>query len=143
MRVREIMSTHVQQIRSDASVSEAADTMRNFDVGILPVLEGNKVVGILTDRDIVIRAVAAGLDPEETTVRDVMTSDVLGCSFDDDVETVAQIMEDNQVRRLVVLNDQQLVVGIVSLGDLAVKSRDERLSYEVLEKVCEPSHVSW
>lgn len=143
MRIRDIMSTHVQQIRSDASVSEAADMMRNFDVGILPVLEGNRVVGIVTDRDIVIRTVAAGLDPDETNVKDVMTSDVLCCSFDDDIETAARLMEDNQIRRLIVLNDQELVVGIVSLGDLAVKSHDEHLSYEVLERVCEPSHESW
>lgn len=143
MRVREIMSTHVQQIRSDASINEAADMMRNFDVGILPVVESNRVVGILTDRDIVIRAVAAGLDPEETTVKDVMTSNVLCCSFDDDIETVARMMEENQVRRVIVLNDQELVVGIVSLGDLAVKGHDEHLSYEVLERVCEPVHESW
>lgn len=143
MRVRDIMSTHVQQIRSDASVSEAADMMRNFDVGILPVLESNRVVGIITDRDIVIRGVAAGLDPDETNVKDVMTSDVICCSFDDDIATAARLMEENQVRRLIVLNDQQLVVGIVSLGDLAVKSQNEHLSYEVLERVCEPAHESW
>jgi CBS domain-containing protein len=143
MRIGEIMSSHVQQIRSDASVSEAADMMRNFDVGVLPVVESNRVVGVITDRDIVIRSVAAGLNPEDTTVRDVMTSDVLCCSFDDDVEKAAQIMEENQVRRLVVLNDQELVVGIVSLGDLATRGRDEHISYEVLEKVCEPAGGSW
>lgn len=143
MRIGEIMSSHVQQIRSDASVSEAADMMRNFDVGVLPVVESNRVVGVITDRDIVIRSVAAGLNPEDTTVRDVMTSDVLCCSFDDDVEKAAQLMEDNQVRRLVVLNDKELVVGIVSLGDLATRGHDEHISFEVLEKVCEPAGGSW
>jgi CBS domain-containing protein len=93
---------------------------------------------MLTDRDIVVRAVAAGLNPKMTVVKDVFTPEVLCCSEEDDIETAARIMEDNQVRRLVVLGDDQAVVGMLSLGDLALKTSNDHLAYEVLERVCEP-----
>jgi CBS domain-containing protein len=139
MKVREIMSTHVQRISSSAMVSEAAERMRIFDIGALPVLEEDKVVGMLTDRDIVIRAVAAGLDPKMTVIKDVFTPNVLCCFQEDDIETAARIMEDNQVRRLVVLGDDNTVVGMLSLGDLALKTKINHLAYEILERVCEPA----
>jgi len=139
MKVREIMSSHVQRISSSQMVSEAAERMKTFDVGALPILEDNKIVGMLTDRDIVVRAVAAGLDPKMTVVKDVFTPEVLCCSEEDDIETAAKIMEDNQVRRLVVLGDDQTVVGMLSLGDLALKTSNDYLTYEVLERVCEPT----
>jgi CBS domain-containing protein len=139
MKVREIMSTHVQRISSSAMVSEAAEKMRIFDIGALPVLEENKIVGMLTDRDIVIRAIATGLDPKMTVIKDVFTPNVFCCSQEDDIETAARIMEDNQVRRLVVLGDDNSVVGMLSLGDLALKTSVDHLAFEILEKVCEPT----
>ena len=139
MKIREIMSSHVQSISSSAMVSEAAERMKRFDVGSLPILEDNKIVGMLTDRDIVVRAVAAGLDPKMTVVKDVFSPEIMYCSEEDDIEAAAKIMEDSQVRRLVVLGDNQTVVGMVSLGDLALKTSNDHLTYEVLERVCKPT----
>ena len=139
MKVREIISTHVQRISSSAMVSEAAEKMRIFDIGALPILEDNKIVGMLTDRDIVIRAIAAGLDPKMTAIKDVYTPNVLSCFEDDEIETAARIMEDNQVRRLVVLGNDNNVVGMISLGDLAFKTDVDHLTWEILERVCEPT----
>jgi len=139
MKVREIMSSHVQSISFSAMVSEAAEKMKIFDIGALPILEDNKIVGMLTDRDIVVRAAAAGLDPKTTVVKDVFTPEVMCCSEEEDIEAAGKIMEDSQVRRLVVLGDDQTVVGMVSLGDLALKTSNNHLTYEVLKRVCEPT----
>lgn len=140
MKVREIMSAYVQSISSSAMVSEAAERMRIFDIGAIPILENNKIIGILTDRDIVIRAIAAELDPKMTVIKDVYTPNILNCFEEDEIETAARIMEDNQVRRLVVLGDDNTVVGMLSLGDLALKTNIAHLTWEILEKVCEPTH---
>jgi CBS domain-containing protein len=141
MKVRDVMSHHVQRISSSAMVSEAAEKMRIFNIGILPILEDNKIVGMLTDRDIVIRVVAAGLNPKITVIKDVYTPDAICCHEDEDIETVASIMEDNQVRRLLVLDHDDNVAGILSIGDLALKTNIDHLTDEILEKVCEPARV--
>ena len=139
MKVRDIMSTSVQCISSSSTLSEAADLMKSFDVGILPVLEDNNILGMITDRDIVTRSVAMGMNPKLSIVRDVFTPQVLSCSEEDDLETAASIMEENQVRRLVVLDENKKAVGIISVGDLALRTGNDHLTYEILEKVCEPS----
>ena len=139
MKVREIMSSHVKQISSSAMASEAADKMKTFDVGALPILEDNKIVGMLTDRDIVVRAIATGMDPKMTVIKDILTPEVLCCFEEDDISTAARIMEDNQVRRLVVLDNDKTVVGMISLGDLALKTSNDHLTYEILERVCGPA----
>jgi len=138
MKVREIMSSHVRQIGANAKLNEAADRMRQYDVGVLPIVEGNKTVGIITDRDIVVRAVAAGMDPRGTAVTEAMTPEVAYCNEEDEVGKAARIMEDQQLHRLLVLNQEGVVVGILSVGDLALKTSDQHLAYEVLERVCEP-----
>jgi CBS domain-containing protein len=139
MKVREIMSSPVKQISSSAMVSEAADKMKTFDVGALPILEDNKIVGMLTDRDIVVRTIAMDMDPKMTVIKDIFTPEVLCCFEEDDISTAAKIMEDNQVRRLVVLDNEKTVVGMISLGDLALKTSNDHLAYEILERVCEPA----
>ena len=139
MKVREIMSSPVKQISSSAMVSEAADKMKTFDVGALPILEDNKIVGMLTDRDIVVRTIAMDMDPKMTVIKDIFTPEVLCCFEEDDISTAAKIMEDNQVRRLVVLDNEKTVVGMISLGDLALKTSNDHLAYEILERVCEPT----
>ncbi len=141
MKVRDVMSHHVQRISSSAVVSEAAEKMRIFNIGTLPILEDNKVVGMLTDRDIVIRVVAAGLNPKVTVIKDVYTPDIISCYTDDDLESAARIMEDNQVRRLLVLDHNDNIAGVLSIGDLALKTKIDYLTYEILEKVCEPARV--
>jgi len=137
MKVREIVSRRVRQISSSAMLSEAADRMRTLDSGALPVVEDNRIVGLVTDRDIAVKAAAAGLNLRITPVRDVMTTEVACCSEDDDVEKAARIMEDNQVCRLVVLGPDRKAVGILSVADLALKSGGEHSPYRELETICE------
>lgn len=119
--VSEIMSTDVQVIEPQDTLRHAARLMQDRDVGALPVWDGNRLLGMLTDRDITIRCVAVGLDPAQTCVSDVMTADVEFCTSDQDTEEVMRLMGDQQVRRLPVLNAEGKLVGIVSLGDLAVR----------------------
>ena len=138
MKVREIMSSHVVQIAENANLVEAAQKMQSADVGALPVEKGSRTVGMITDRDIVVRAISAELDPKTTTVGEAMTPDVLCCSEEDDIEAAERIMEDNKVHRLVVLGRDNNVVGIMSLGDLALKTSNEHLAYRALERICEP-----
>lgn len=139
MRVKEVMTTHVEVIHPDSTLQAAAARMKARDVGPLPVCEGDRLVGMLTDRDITVRATAEGEDPTTIRVRDVMTPDILYCFDDDLVSTAARIMQDNQVRRLVVLNRDKRLVGIVSLGDLAVETGDDELAGQTLEQVSEPA----
>ena len=137
MLARNILTKDPEVIRPDASISDAARKMKQVDVGMLPVCDGQRLVGAITDRDLVIRALAQGRDPTLTQVAAVMTRDVVYCFDDDDIQEAARIMEEKQVRRLPVLDRQKRLVGIISLGDLAVRSDDEILAEEVLECVSE------
>jgi CBS domain-containing protein len=138
MKLKEIMTKLVETVAPDIPIQEAANRMRSLDVGVLPVFKGDRLVGMLTDRDLTIRAIAEGKDPKTTTVQEAMTADVAYCFEDQDVEEAGRIMKENQVRRLPVLNRDKLLVGIVSLGDLATRA-DEKRAGETLEKVSEPS----
>jgi CBS domain-containing protein len=113
--------------------------MKALDVGALPVCENDRLVGMLTDRDITVRATAESLPPGLGRVRDVMTPNIIYCYEDQLVTEAVRLMEDNRIRRLPVLNRDKRLVGIVSLGDLAVKTGDEELTGEVLEQVSEPA----
>ena len=138
MRLSNIMTGGIHWITPGASLAEAAKKMASQDIGSLPVCSGErKVVGIITDRDITVRAVARGLDPLQTRVQDVMTREVLSCRADSEVEDACELMESRQVRRLVVTDEQDAPIGIVSLGDLALTLRESE-SGEVLKKVSEP-----
>ena len=119
-QVREVMTRTVETIEPDTTLQEAARRMEAKDVGPMPVVEGGRVVGMLTDRDVITRAVGAGRDPQSTKVRDIMTSDVVSCSEDTDVKEAARLMQENQLKRLVVLSANQQLAGIVSLADLPV-----------------------
>ena len=138
MKVKEVMTRDIEKIDADNYIKDAASMMRSMDVGALPVCENDKLVGIITDRDIAIRAVADGLDPSACTVREAMSNDVCWCYEDDDVEKAAQLMEQQQIRRLPVFDRSNRAVGIVSLGDLATRNGNDRLSGEVLQQVSEP-----
>ena len=125
MKVSECMSTDVRVASPRQTIAEAAGMMAEIDSGILPVGENDRLVGMVTDRDIVIRAVAKNLGPT-TPIRDVMSNDqVLYCFEDDDVADVAENLAEQQVRRLPVLNREKRLVGIVSLGDLALKRKSD------------------
>src|SRR5262249_2247191 len=139
MRVKEVMTPEVECVQADSTLHEAAAKMKARDIGPLPVCDKGWVVGMLTDRDITVRATAEGEDPKVIRVRDIMTSEVVACFEDQLVSEAAQLMQDRQVRRLLVLNRDKKLVGIVSLGDLAVQTGDEQLAGQTLEQVSEPA----
>ena len=139
MKIAEIMTPQVETVAPEAALQDAAGCMREIDVGVLPVCDGEQLVGMLTDRDITIRAVAEGRDPNTTCVRDVMTPDVACCFEDQDIEQAAALMEQRQIRRLPVLNKAKRLVGIVSLGDLATASSDTELIGETLSELSAPA----
>ena len=122
MKVRDAMTTNVVLARPDQSIRDAARLMAKIDAGVLPVGENDRLVGMITDRDIAVRAVAED-KPPDTPVRDVMSKEVLYCFEDESIEHVAHTMGEQQVRRLPVLNREKRLVGIVSLGDLANAAR--------------------
>ncbi len=135
MLVSEIMTHDVEFVMPDDTLEEAATKMKNFDVGPLPVCEHEGVVGMVTDRDITIRAVSLGKDPKTTLVRDVMSQDVICCYLDQDIEVAAHLMQSQQIRRVLVVDRDKRLVGIVSLGDLAVVSETPARAGEILQEV--------
>ena len=138
-RLKDVMTPGVEVIHPSATVAEAAEKMRMLNVGVIPVCDGERLVGMLTDRDVVVRIIADQRDPKRTTVIEAMTPEVAYCFEDEDVQKAARLMVEKQIRRLVILNRDKRLVGIVSLGDLAVQTDDTRLSGEVLEYVSEPA----
>lgn len=139
MKIRDVMTPDAVAAHPATTLMAAAEMMRLLNVGSLPVVEGERVVGILTDRDIVVRGLALGFNPRAASVADVMTRNVQTCSVDDEVEDVAHQMRDLQVRRLLVVDERERLIGIVSLGDLAMEMEDQRLAGRVLEGISEPS----
>lgn len=139
MQLKDLMTPNVEVVRPDTPLREAADRMRDLNVGVMPVCEGERLVGILTDRDIAVRAVAAGDDPNTTRVADVMSGDVAFCYEDQPVEEATELMERLQIRRLPILDRDDSLVGIISLGDLAVDGQDEKLKAQVVESVSYPA----
>ena len=143
MKICEMMTTDVVCTRPSASVIDAAGQMKKLDIGALPVCGDNeRLVGMITDRDIVIRAVADGRDLEQVKVEDVMTPDIQFCMENQPVEHAARIMRDQQIRRLVVLNRKRKLVGIISLGDIAVDTHDDEMAGSALEAISQPATPS-
>ena len=138
MKVSEAMSRDVRVCTPGSSIRDCAKVMAEIDAGAIPVGENDRLIGMVTDRDIAIRAIAAGKGPD-TPVREVMSTEVKYCFEDEDLDHVAKNMSEQQVRRLPVVNRDKRLVGIVSLGDLAVKTGDEGLSGKALEHVSEPA----
>jgi CBS domain-containing protein len=139
MLLRETMTQEVEAIHPDATLQEAGQKMRASNIGAVPVWDGNRLVGMLTDRDITIRATAEGRDPKLTRVGEVMTCEVIYAFEDQGVTEAARLMEEHQIRRLAILNRDKRLVGIVSAGDLALHTDNERLAGEVVERVSEPA----
>jgi CBS domain-containing protein len=138
MKVREIMTSDVQVASPDDNLQRAAQLMEKNDFGVLPVGENDRLVGMLSDRDIVIRAVARGLAPDRAKVREVMSTDVKYVYDDESVFEVASKMSELQVRRLPVLTREKRLVGIVSLGDLAVN--EPAPAGAALSSISQPGH---
>src|SRR5436190_14475097 len=139
MRVAEIMTRDPEVLPSDFILKDAALKMQQLDVGMLPIRDGDRLVGMLTDRDITLRATAEGRDPTKTRVREVMTPEVVYCFEDQDVSEAAKLMQEKQIRRLPILNREKRLVGIVSLGDLAVHSAEEMTVSKTIKEVSAPA----
>jgi CBS domain-containing protein len=139
MQVFEAMTPDVVRVTPEVTLMVAARAMRNLDIGPLPVCEGDRLLGMITDRDITVRATAEGRDPQQTPVSDVMSTDVVCCHEGDDIRAAAKLMQEMQLRRLLVVDDDGRLVGIVSLGDLVLQTGDEVLAGKTLEKVSQPT----
>lgn len=139
MQVKDVMTRDVHLIPPHGSLQEAAELMKRLDVGSLLVGEGDRLAGIITDRDIAVRAVAEGQDCWEGKVRDAMSMDVACCAVYDDINAARRLMQEHQIRRLPVLDTDHHLVGIVSLGDLAVHADDACASGQTLQAVSQPT----
>ena len=136
MKVSDVMTRDVQTVRPDTTTQEAANFMLREDAGSMPVSDGDRLIGMITDRDIAVRGVAKGYGPE-TPVRDLMTDEIICAREDDDVEDVASKMSNAQVRRMPVIDENERPCGSVSLGDLA-READNDSADRALEGVSEP-----
>jgi CBS domain-containing protein len=121
MVIAEIMTREVESVPPDASLQEAAQVMDSRNVGSLPVCNGERLIGVITDRDIVVRAVALGSSPSETTVHECMTADATYAFEDEDVDAALERMKALQIRRLIVLSRAKRLVGVLALGDIATE----------------------
>jgi CBS domain-containing protein len=139
LRIKDVMTPQAEVISPDATTEEAASLMKTLDIGVLPVCDEEGLVGILTDRDLVTRVMAVTRDPKAMLVGEAMTPSVVYCFEDDEVEHAATVMAGQQIRRLPVLDRNRKLVGIVSVGDIAVHTQDHQLTGEVLENVSQPS----
>ncbi len=139
MQIAQIMTRDPEVVTSDFILKDGALKMQQLDVGLLPIRDGDRLVGMLTDRDITLRATAEGRDPTKTQVREVMTPEVVYCFEDQDVSEAAKLMQEKQIRRLPILNREKRLVGIVSLGDVAVHSGAEKIVSETIKGMSEPA----
>jgi len=136
MKVSECMTSQVETVRADQTVQEAARFMLQADAGSIPVTDGDRLIGMITDRDIAVRGIAKGNGPD-TLVRELMTDDLVVARTDEDIEEVARKMSAAQVRRLPVIDKDERLCGIISLGDLA-RETDDETAEQALEGVTQP-----
>ncbi|WP_448190308.1 CBS domain-containing protein [Azospirillum sp. sgz301742] len=139
MKIHDIMTRDVQTVSPGDTIRRAAQIMDELNVGVLPVCEGSALVGVVTDRDITVRATSAGLSPESCTVAEVMTDDPRYCYEDDPVSEVTRLMAGQQIRRVPVVDHNDALVGIVSLGDLAIDAKNTGAVSDALERISTPS----
>jgi len=139
MDLRDIMTRNVEVVSAGASLKDAAKKMKDLDVGLIPVCDGDRLKGVLTDRDITIRATADGRVPSKTKVSEVMSTDLAYCLEDQEVEEAVSVMEARQIRRLPIVNQNKRLIGIISLADIAVHVGDRDLSGETLEEISAPA----
>ncbi len=138
MLIKEIMTPSAEIVHPQTSVKDAAARMKILGVGVMPVGDQDRLVGMLTDRDITIRTVAEGKDPNKTEVGHVMTPDITYCFEDQELNEAAELMKKDKVRRLVVLNRDKRMVGMCSIGDLAVHG-DQTAAADILAQISKPA----
>ena len=136
-KVRDVMTTRPRAVTSDTPVTQVAELMEAEDVGSIPVLEGEQLTAIVTDRDIVVRAVAKGKDPRGMPVREVYTTEIVTVGPDQDLSDALQIMAANQVRRLPVVDEENRLVGVVSQADVALEAKEKSVG-EMVEEISKP-----
>jgi len=134
MKAKDVMTKDIVWITPQTSLREAADKMKANDTGALPICDGEKLTGMITDRDIVIRSIAQGKDPNNTPVSEAMSPEVDYCLEDEKISKIAHMMENKKIRRLPVVNQDKKLVGMISLGDLATRG-ESNFACEILEKV--------
>jgi CBS domain-containing protein len=135
--ISELMTRDVRIVSPDTTLQQAAQLLQELDIGSLPVCNGQRLLGMVTDRDITIRGTAAGLPPQSTPVKDVMTESIAYCLESDSVDDVMRKMGERQLRRMPVIDGERNLVGIVALGDLATNRA--RNTDKVLRKISEPT----
>ena len=141
MQLKEFINYRVEVVHPDDTLQHVAEKMKALDIGSMPVCDGQHLIGVVTDRDITIRATAEGRDPTKTPVHEIMTPDVLYCFDTQDVEDAARMMQEHQIRRLFVLNEDEELVGVTSVGELATVTGDRAMAGETLERVSEPAEA--
>jgi len=134
MKVREIMTKEVGTATLDSTIEDVAAMMKEEDVGSIPVMDDGELAGIVTDRDIVVRCIAEGKNPSDTTVEEILTEELHTIEPEADVEDAAQVMSEHQIRRLPVVDGGELI-GVISLGDIAVKDEDSQTAADSLEDI--------
>lgn len=138
MKVKDIMTGAVVSLDSKDSVEKAAELMKEHNIGAVPVCEGDKVIGIITDRDIALRSVASGKDSKSQSVREIMSSNPVTGTSDMDIQDASRVMSERQIRRLPIVDSENLV-GMVSLGDIAVRPKLDEEAEQALSSISEPS----
>ncbi len=139
MKLKEIMSTQADYLSPNASLQSASTQMQKNDIGFLPIKENGTLIGVVTDRDIAIRGVAKGLDPN-ATIDKVMTKKVFSIQETDSIEMAAKLMQEKQIRRLIILDKNKSIAGIVSLADIATKCNDIDMCGKIICTVSEKTH---
>jgi len=134
--IREVMTSNPRSVEADKSVVDAAKLMREEDVGLVPVVEGDRLVGTLTDRDVAVRVVAEGRDPQSTSVREVASTDLVTVDPQQDLDEALRLMAEHQVRRIPVVEEDGRLVGVVAQADVARQDDDQRTG-EVVERISE------
>jgi CBS domain-containing protein len=142
MQVKDMMTSKVECISPEDPIRDAAQLMKSLDVGFLPVLDDGRLVGTLTDRDIVLRVIAEGKDVQYCKARDVMTSDVFWCYEDQNVDEVADCMAEKETRRMLILDHAKRLVGVVSIGDLAKVGGEQQKTGETIKEIAEAPPAS-
>ncbi len=143
MKISEVMTRDLEYVDVDDSLQSAARLMRRRNIGFVPVVEQATVVGLVTDRDLAVRAVAEGMNPTITRVQEIMTPRIWFIHEDRDVRDAARLMQEKKVRRLIVLDAEDRPVGVITLGDLAAHGHEPQATEEALEHISQPAHPAY
>jgi len=140
MKCNEIMTKEIKACHPESTIKEAVQLMKQLNCGVMPVVDRNNVLqGIITDRDIVFYTVLNDKEPETTYLSEFMTKKVITCHANDNLDTAIHKMSKNQIRRIPIIDDENKLVGLITLGDIAVKSHEEHETFEALEHISEPA----